>query len=59
MPERAGAGLWQALENETPLQIVGTINAYAVLLAEKPASPPFIYPEQVWRITPLACLILP
>ena len=35
MPDSAGAGLWQALENETPLQIVGTINAYAALLAEK------------------------
>ena len=35
MPDSAGARLWQALENETPLQIVGTINAYAGLLAEK------------------------
>jgi len=35
MPDSAGARLWQALENETPLQIVGTINAYAALLAEK------------------------
>jgi len=35
MPDSAGARLWQALENEIPLQIVGTINAYAALLAEK------------------------
>jgi methylisocitrate lyase len=35
MPDSAGARLWQALENEAPLQIVGTINAYAALLAEK------------------------
>ena len=35
MPDSVGARLWQALENETPLQIVGTINAYAALLAEK------------------------
>ena len=35
MPDSAGARLWQALENESPLQIVGTINAYAALLAEK------------------------
>ena len=35
MPDSAGARLWQALENERPLQIVGTINAYAALLAEK------------------------
>jgi methylisocitrate lyase len=35
MPDSTGARLWQALENESPLQIVGTINAYAALLAEK------------------------
>ena len=35
MPDSAGARLWQALEYESPLQIVGTINAYAALLAEK------------------------
>ena len=35
MVESAGARFWQALEKETPLQIVGTINAYSALLAEK------------------------
>ncbi len=31
----AGARFWQALESERPLQVVGAINAYAALLAEK------------------------
>ena len=31
----AGAGLWQAIEQERPLQVVGTINAYSALLAER------------------------
>jgi methylisocitrate lyase len=31
----AGVRFWQALEAEKPLQVVGTINAYAALLAEK------------------------
>jgi methylisocitrate lyase len=31
----AGAWLWQALEEERPLQVVGTINAYSALLAER------------------------
>ena len=31
----AGAKLWQALEEERPLQVVGTINAYTALLAER------------------------
>jgi len=35
MPSDAGARFWQALEQERPLQIVGTINAYAALLAER------------------------
>lgn len=35
MIESAGARFWQALEKETPLQVVGTINAYSALLAEK------------------------
>ena len=35
MTKSAGARLWQALENERPLQIVGTVNAYAALLAER------------------------
>jgi len=34
-PLSAGARLWQALEQERPLQIVGAINAYAALLAER------------------------
>ncbi|MBT8136851.1 MAG: methylisocitrate lyase [Gammaproteobacteria bacterium] len=33
--ESAGARLWGALENEQPLQVVGTINAYSALLAER------------------------
>ena len=33
MTSSAGAKFWQALENERPLQIVGTINAYTALLA--------------------------
>jgi methylisocitrate lyase len=35
MADSAGARFWQALENERPLQIAGTINAYAALLAEQ------------------------
>jgi len=35
MTDTAGARLWQALEKERPLQIVGTINAFSALLAEK------------------------
>lgn len=35
MADSAGARLWQALEKERPLQIAGTINAYAALLAEQ------------------------
>jgi methylisocitrate lyase len=31
----AGVRFWQALEVEKPLQVVGTINAYSALLAEK------------------------
>jgi len=31
----AGARFWQALDEERPLQIVGAINAYAALLAER------------------------
>ena len=31
----AGDRFWQALEAEKPLQVVGTINAYSALLAEK------------------------
>ena len=32
--ESAGARLWAALDAETPLQVVGTINAYSALLAQ-------------------------
>ncbi len=35
MTESAAARFWQALEQERPLQVVGTINAYAALLAKK------------------------
>jgi methylisocitrate lyase len=35
MADSAGARFWQALEKEQPLQVVGTINAYAALLAER------------------------
>ena len=35
MADSAGARFWQALENEQPLQVVGAINAYAALLAER------------------------
>ncbi len=31
----AGARLWSALEAERPLQVVGTVNAYSALLAER------------------------
>ena len=31
----AGARFWKALQEERPLQVAGTINAYAALLAEK------------------------
>ncbi len=34
MTEYSG-GLWKALEQETPLQMIGTINAYSALLAER------------------------
>ncbi len=35
LPTSAGERLWQALELERPLQVVGTINAYSALLAER------------------------
>lgn len=35
MATSAGTRFWQALEAEQPLQIAGTINAYAALLAER------------------------
>ncbi|MEX2126422.1 MAG: methylisocitrate lyase [Woeseia sp.] len=35
MPSSAGERFWRALEDERPLQVVGTINAYAALLAER------------------------
>lgn len=35
MTESAGARFWHALKQERPLQIVGTINAYAALLARR------------------------
>ena len=34
-PTSAGARLWAALEQERPLQVVGTVNAYSALLAEQ------------------------
>jgi len=34
-PTSAGARLWAALEQECPLQVAGTVNAYCALLAEK------------------------
>jgi methylisocitrate lyase len=35
MSHSAGERFWQALEAERPLQVVGTINAYAALLAQR------------------------
>ena len=35
MAPTAGERMWQALESERPLQLVGVINAYAALLAER------------------------
>jgi methylisocitrate lyase len=35
MPSSAGEKFWQAIEKERPLQVAGTINAYAALLAER------------------------
>jgi len=35
MTESTAANLWQALEQERPLQVVGTVNAYTALLAKK------------------------
>jgi methylisocitrate lyase len=35
MQSSAGERFWQALQDERPLQVVGTINAYAALLAER------------------------
>lgn len=35
MTDSSGARFWQALEQERPLQVVGTVNAYAALLARK------------------------
>lgn len=35
MADAPGTSLWQALEIERPLAVVGTINAYAALLAER------------------------
>src|SRR5512140_2711149 len=34
-PVSAGARLWTALEQERPLQVVGAVNAYSALLAER------------------------
>ena len=34
-PASAGERLWQALDAERPLQVVGTINAFSALLAER------------------------
>lgn len=34
-PDSAGARFWSALETERPLQVVGAINAYSALLAER------------------------
>jgi methylisocitrate lyase len=34
-PVSAGARFWAALEQERPLQVVGTVNAFSALLAEK------------------------
>jgi methylisocitrate lyase len=34
-PESAGSRLRRALEEETPLQVMGTINAYAAMMAER------------------------
>jgi methylisocitrate lyase len=35
MPSSAGERFWHAIEAERPLQVVGAINAYAALLAER------------------------
>jgi methylisocitrate lyase len=35
MADAAGTSLWQALDKERPLAVVGAINAYAALLAER------------------------
>ena len=35
LPQSAGSRFWDALEEETPLQVAGTINAYCALLAEQ------------------------
>jgi methylisocitrate lyase len=35
MATSAGERFWQAIEAERPLQVVGAINAYAALLAER------------------------
>ena len=35
VPLSAGARLWSALDTERPLQVVGAINAYSALLAER------------------------
>jgi methylisocitrate lyase len=35
MSQSAAARFWQALDQERPLQVVGTINAYAALLAKR------------------------
>lgn len=35
MTQTAGARFWQAIEQERPLQVVGTVNAYAALLAKR------------------------
>ncbi len=45
MTEQTSAGLRfrQALEVEKPLQIIGTVNAYAAMMAKQVAIKPFIY----------------
>ena len=53
----AGKRFRTALANEKPLQIVGTINAYMALMAERSGFQPSISPAPGWRTPPMACRI--
>jgi 2-methylisocitrate lyase-like PEP mutase family enzyme len=52
-----GAKLRQAIADENPLQIVGTINAYTAMMAEKLGIKRCTCLVPVWRMRLLACLI--
>ncbi len=57
MPEIQSAGerFRAALEAERPLQVVGTINAYSALLAERAGFRACTFPGPAWRMPRSGC----